>query len=173
MATLFNTKTRETITDFNILQSFFKKQGVVLENWATDTVLSNDSSQDEILKAYAHKLKPYMDKNNYQDADVINVHPQTENIKMIREKFMQEHTHIDDEVRFFVDGTGVFWFNFENDNILSLKCVAGDFISVPKNVKHWFDLHPDYNVKCIRVFSNKDGWTPVYTNSKIDAKYNP
>jgi len=173
MATLFNTKTKETITDFKILQNFFKAQGVVLEKWEAKKILSKDSTQEEILAAYAHELKPYMENHGYQDADVINVHPQTENLKMIREKFMQEHTHSDDEVRFFVDGAGVFWFNLEDDNVLSLKCEAGDFISVPKNVKHWFDLHPNYNVKCIRVFSNTDGWTPQYTKSGIDSKFNP
>jgi 1,2-dihydroxy-3-keto-5-methylthiopentene dioxygenase len=173
MATLFNTKTKETITDFKTLQIFFKTIGVDLEKWETSKNLTIDSTQCEILAAYSHELKPYMDKNGYKDADVINVHPKTENLKVIREKFMKEHTHSDDEVRFFVDGAGVFWFNLENDTVLSLKCEAGDFISVPKNVKHWFDLHPDFNVKCIRVFSNTDGWTPNYTNSNIDQKYNP
>jgi 1,2-dihydroxy-3-keto-5-methylthiopentene dioxygenase len=114
-----------------------------------------------------------MEKNGYVTADVINVHPGTPNLPAIREKFMKEHTHSEDEIRFFVDGEGIFWFHFDDGEVYSVTCSAGDFMSVPKNYKHWFDLHPKYFVKAIRIFSNMEGWTPNYTNSNIDASYNP
>lgn len=173
MPVLFIADKNETITDFKSVQNILKVHGVALEQWKATTLLSDTSTQDEILDAYAHELKPFMSKNGYKAADVINVHPLTENIQVIRVKFMKEHTHSDDEVRFFVDGEGKFWFNLDTGEVLCLTCVAGDFISVPKNFKHWFDLHPKYNVKAIRIFSNTDGWLPVYTNSGIDSKYNP
>jgi 1,2-dihydroxy-3-keto-5-methylthiopentene dioxygenase len=114
-----------------------------------------------------------MSKKGFKDADVINVHKDTPNLSAIREKFMKEHTHSEDEVRFFVDGEGKFWFHFDDGEIFCVTCSRGDFISVPKNYKHWFDLHPNYFVKAIRIFSNMEGWTPIYTNSDIDKKYNP
>ncbi len=173
MPVLYIADKNETITDFKSVQNILKVHGVALEQWNATTMLSERSTQDEILAAYAHELKPFMSKNGYQAADVINVHPLTENIQVIREKFMKEHTHSDDEVRFFVGGEGKFWFNLDSGEVLCVTCVAGDFISVPKNFKHWFDLHPKYNVKAIRIFTNTDGWLPVYTNSGIDSKYNP
>lgn len=173
MAKLFIPKTNITITDFSEIQTLLAKHKILLEQWEANFPLDKNSDQETILKAYDHKLKPFMEKNGFLTADVINVHPQTENIKAIREKFMKEHTHSDDEVRFFVDGEGLFWFHLDNGDVLSITCQAGDFISVPKNYKHWFDLHPHYFVKAIRIFSNIEGWVPQYTQSKIDEKYNP
>jgi 1,2-dihydroxy-3-keto-5-methylthiopentene dioxygenase len=173
MATLFHPKTNLKIDDLNQIKEKLNHYGVFLAKWEASKPLHNDSTKDEILAAYSHELKPFMEKNGYVTADVINVHPKTENLLAIREKFMKEHTHSEDEIRFFVDGEGVFWFHFEDGEVYNVVCKAGDFISVPKNYKHWFDLHPNYFVKAIRIFSNIEGWIANYTNSQIDQKYNP
>ncbi len=173
MAILFHPKTNTKTTDLGAIKNIIGKYNIYLAHWEASKPLHNDSTQEEILAAYEHELKPFMEKNGYVTADVINVHPGTPNLSAIREKFMKEHTHSEDEIRFFVDGEGIFWFHFDDGEIYSVTCTAGDFMSVPKNYKHWFDLHPKYFVKAIRIFSNMEGWTPNYTNSNIDASYNP
>ncbi len=173
MAILFNATTNKTTTEFAFIKAELETHGIMIAQWSAAFSLANDATQDEILSAYAHELKPFMQKNGFQTADVINVHPKTENLPAIREKFMKEHTHSEDEIRFFVDGRGKFWFHLDQGQILCVTCERGDFMSVPKNYRHWFDLAPDYLVKAIRIFSNLDGWTPHYTNSGIDSRYNP
>lgn len=173
MATLFIAKENKTITDFKTIQTILLASGIMIDKWSAANPLHNDSTQEQILEAYAHELKPFMQKNGYATADVINVHPKTENLLAIREKFMKEHTHNEDEIRFFVDGKGKFWFHLDNEDILCVTCERGDFMSVPKNFKHWFDLAPDYFVKAIRIFSTIEGWVPHYTNSGVDVSYNP
>ncbi len=173
MAKLLLSKTNETITDFNQIKSYLASHQIMIDKWEASSKLSDDSTQEEILAAYAHELKPFMDNHGFQTADVINVHPKTENLAVIRQKFMKEHRHNDDEIRFFVDGEGIFWFHLDNDEVIAVTCTAGDFMSVPKNFRHWFDLHPKYFVKAIRIFSNIEGWVPHYTDSGIDQKYNP
>lgn len=173
MTELYLASKKETIKDFSQIQDYLKPFGVALTRWQAAYPLQDNDSQETILKAYEHELKPFMEKFGYQSADVINVHPKTENIEIIRQKFLKEHTHSEDEIRFFVDGEGFFWFHFETGEIVRLKCVKGDFLSVPKGYKHWFDLAPKYFVKAIRIFSNMEGWVANYTNSKIDEKYNP
>lgn len=172
MTTLYLPKSNTSTQDENEIRTYLNKRGVLFERWEASIALKEDDSQETILKAYEHELKPFMDKNGYQSADVINVHPKTENIEAIRQKFLKEHTHSEDEIRFFVDGEGKFWFNFEDD-VACLTCVKGDFISVPKGYKHWFDLAPKYHVKAIRIFSNMEGWVANYTGSGVDEKYNP
>jgi 1,2-dihydroxy-3-keto-5-methylthiopentene dioxygenase len=98
------------------------------------------------------------------------VNPQTENIEAIRQKFLSEHTHSEDEIRYFVDGEGTFYFNLD-DQVVSVLCQKGDFLAVPSGYKHWFDLAPKYTVKAIRIFSNPEGWVANYTESGIDKKY--
>lgn len=173
MAKLFIPKTNETITDFAKIKSLLNGHGIMIEQWVANTPLADDADQETILAAYAHELKPFMDRTGFKTADVINVTPKTENLMAIREKFMKEHRHSDDEIRFFVDGEGIFWFHLDNEEVLAVTCNAGDFMSVPKNFRHWFDLHPNYFVKAIRIFSNIEGWVPHYTNSNVDQKYNP
>lgn len=173
MAVLFHPKTNTKTTDLEAIKMIIGKYNIYLARWEANIPLNKDSTQEEILAAYSHELKPFMEKNGYVTADVINVHPGTPNLSAIREKFMKEHTHSEDEIRFFVDGEGIFWFHFDDGEVYSVTCTAGDFMSVPKNYKHWFDLHPKYFVKAIRIFSNVEGWTPNYTNSNIDASYNP
>jgi 1,2-dihydroxy-3-keto-5-methylthiopentene dioxygenase len=103
---------------------------------------------------------------------VINVHPQTPQLETIRAKFLAEHTHDEDEIRFFVDGKGHFYFHLDDRNeVFSLICEKGDFISVPAGVKHWFDLAPDYFVKAIRIFKTAEGWVARYTGSTIAENY--
>jgi 1,2-dihydroxy-3-keto-5-methylthiopentene dioxygenase len=173
MAKLFVAKTNETITDFNQIKEILGTHKIMIDQWKASKPLDKDADQETILAAYEHELKPFMEKNGYATADVINVHPETPNLMAIREKFMKEHRHSEDEIRFFVDGQGIFWFHLDNGEVLGVTCTAGDFMSVPKNFRHWFDLAPNYFVKAIRIFSNIEGWVPHYTGSGVESRYNP
>jgi 1,2-dihydroxy-3-keto-5-methylthiopentene dioxygenase len=156
------------------IKEYFNARGILFEQWEAKAALANDADQATILQAYSERLEPYMQANGYKVADVINVHPALPNIEEIGKKFLAEHTHSEDEVRFFVDGEGLFWFNLENgkDPIFCLQCQKGDLISVPAGTKHWFDFGPKRFVKCIRVFIDMSGWVPEYTGSQIDVPYN-
>lgn len=157
--------------DLQEIKKILSEYHVEFERWEASFPLKDSDDQETILKAYEEPLQKYMSANGFQSADVINVHKDTPNVEAIREKFISEHTHSEDEVRFFVDGAGVFWFNFDDGLVVSLVCKKGDFLAVPKGYKHWFDLAPYYHVKAIRVFSNMDGWVANYTNSGVDARY--
>lgn len=113
-----------------------------------------------------------MNENGYLTADVISLNASTENYDLIRNKFYQEHTHTEDEIRFFVDGKGLFWFNLENQAVFNLLCERGDLISVPHGTKHWFDAGiQDPFVKAIRIFIDSSGWVPNYTNSSLENRF--
>jgi 1,2-dihydroxy-3-keto-5-methylthiopentene dioxygenase len=159
------------LNDLSEIQTFLKERGIEFSKWTANVELKIDDDQETILNAYSHELKPFMEKYGFQTADVINVHPGIEGIEAIRQKFLKEHTHSEDEVRFFVDGEGKFWFHL-NKEVFNILCQKGDFISVPAGAKHWFDLAPKYSVKAIRIFSNQEGWVANYTGSEIDEKYN-
>lgn len=159
------------IEEIEKVKSFLIERGIDYSIWEASKSLSDNDSQEDILKAYEHELAPFMKEKGFKSADVISVNPKTENIEQIREKFLKEHTHSEDEVRFFVDGEGLFWFHIK-DEVFSLLCKKGDFLSVPAGYTHWFDLAPKYTVKAIRIFTSMEGWVANYTNSGIDEKYN-
>jgi 1,2-dihydroxy-3-keto-5-methylthiopentene dioxygenase len=173
MAVLFIPDRGVSINNPDEIRSFLKERGIFFDQWKAQVVFEDTATQDEILAAYAHKLKPYMEANGYKVADVISINKLTPNYPEIRAKFLSEHTHSEDEVRFFVDGQGYFWFNLENgEPVFNVLCQSGDLISVPAGTKHWFDAGKENPfVKAIRIFIDPSGWIPEYTNSKIEQRY--
>jgi len=172
MATLIIPDVQQTLTNENDIRDFLKARGIFYDVWEASVAFSDDANEDTILEAYAHQLQPFMEKNGYQTADVISVNSNTPNLPELRKKFLREHTHTEDEIRFFVDGQGYFWFHqSEQHEVFWVKCVAGDLLSVPAGVTHWFDMGEPAFVKTIRVFTDVSGWTPHYTNSGIEQQY--
>jgi 1,2-dihydroxy-3-keto-5-methylthiopentene dioxygenase len=162
-----------TLNDPSAVQQFLDMRGIVHERWSADRELPSGATDEQVLAAYDHLLKPLMDKGGYQTADVIRVDGHTPNLEGIREKFIREHTHSENEVRVFVEGRGFFWFHKEglDNDVFALLCERGDLISVPANTKHWFDLGDPPKVCAIRIFTDQAGWVPQYTNSGIDKRY--
>lgn len=161
-----------TIRDPKEIKSFFNQRGIFFDQWLCNVEFEENTSTDEILLAYDKDLKPFMQNGGYETADVISINSLTENYDAIRTKFLAEHTHSEDEIRFFVDGQGLFWFNLETEPVFNLLCQKGDLISVPAGVKHWFDAgESNPFVKAIRIFIDMSGWVPHYTDSKIELQY--
>lgn len=154
------------------IKEFLNQRGVRYERWDTSEKIDRAQEPGQILKSYEKYLGPFMAAGGYQSADVINVTQETENIENLKNMFLGEHTHTEDEIRLFVAGEGLFWFNQEQGPVFCLHCTEGDLISVPANTKHWFDLGPNPNVCAIRIFTDKSGWTPHYTDSGVDTDYN-
>jgi 1,2-dihydroxy-3-keto-5-methylthiopentene dioxygenase len=148
------------------IKAFFYERGIFFDQWFCDVIFDDQATQEEILNAYEKDLKPFMKSGGYQTADVISINRLTENYEAIRNKFVAEHTHTEDEIRFFIDGKGLFWFNLEKEPVFNLLCEKGDIISVPAGTKHWFDAGKENPfVKAIRIFTDLSGWIPHYTKS--------
>ncbi|MFM8963508.1 MAG: 1,2-dihydroxy-3-keto-5-methylthiopentene dioxygenase, partial [Sphingomonadales bacterium] len=148
------------------IKSFLAEKGVFFDQWTCEVQFADTATQDEILAAYAKDLQPFMQAGGYQSADVISINALTPNYDQIRAKFLAEHTHDEDEIRFFVDGQGLFWFHLENTPVFNVLCQRGDLISVPIGTKHWFDAGAtDPFVKAIRIFTDTSGCTTIYTQS--------
>ena len=154
------------------IKTFLNQRGIFFDQWSCDVSFDDSASSDEILKAYEKDLGSFMQNGGYETADVISINSLTENYEAIRAKFLAEHIHTEDEIRFFVDGQGLFWFNLETEPVFNLLCQRGDLISVPAGSKHWFDAgETNPFVKAIRIFIDMSGWVPHYTDSKIELKF--
>ena len=154
------------------IKAFFEERNLLFDQWTCDVIFDDHATQEEILRAYDKDLKPFMEHGGYLTADVISINTLTENYDAIRAKFLAEHTHSEDEIRFFVDGQGLFWFNLENEPVFNLLCQRGDLISVPAGTKHWFDAgESNPFVKAIRIFIDMSGWVPEYTQSGLEKNF--
>ena len=160
----------ETLTDQAQMARILSKHGVRFEQWTCGADLTQDSTQDEILEAYRAQVDALMKDSGFQSADVISLHPEHPDKDVLRQKFLNEHTHSDDEVRFFVDGQGLFYLHFD-DMVYGVLCEKGDLISVPANTQHWFDMGPSPSFKCIRLFTSPEGWVANMTGNTIADRY--
>jgi len=148
--------------------------GIDYERWDTDEVrVSHDASEQDILEAYSSEISKLMARGGYVTADVINIIPTTPNLQAMLDKFNREHWHDEDEVRFIVKGHGLFHIAPKDSEVLSIEMEAGDMIRVPKDTLHWFNLCKDKTVRAIRLFEDSSGWTPHYTGSGVEQKYQP
>jgi 1,2-dihydroxy-3-keto-5-methylthiopentene dioxygenase len=143
--------------------------GVVFERWGTRD-LPAGASQETILAAYAPEIDRLKAQAGYQSVDAMNVVPDHPERAALRAKFLSEHTHAEDEVRFFVEGEGLFTLHI-GDRVYNVLCTRGDLISVPAGTRHWFDMgaHPHFTV--LRLFINPDGWIAKFTGDPIAERY--
>lgn len=157
-----------TTTDPKQISALLKERGIRFEQWEASVPLKKGATQDEILKAYDKDVKRLMAEGGYKVADVLSLTPDNPNKVEFRNKFLNEHTHSEDEVRFFVDGEGAFYFHI-GDEALQVICCKGDLMSVPTGVKHWFDMGPNPSFTVIRIFTDPAGWVAQFTGDKIAA----
>ncbi len=98
----------------------------------------------------------------YVDQDEVSLSPETPNLDAICAKFDKEHYHTLDEVRFVVDGEGIFDVRDTDDRWVRIEVGAGDLIVIPARAYHRFHLTAAKNIRCVRLFLNHDGWAPLY-----------
>jgi len=139
---------------------------VRFERWQATRELPPGAGQDEVLEAYAADVDRLKKIGGYQSADVVRMRPDHPDREVMRQKFLSEHTHADDEVRFFVEGAGAFYLR-NKEQVLQVVCTAGDLLSVPKQTRHWFDMGPKPLFAAIRLFTTPEGWVAEFTGDRI------
>ena len=162
-----------TITDTAAVTAFLAARGIDYERWTPNDTVAADAPADAILSAYAAEIEALKARGGYQTADVIDVKPGTPNLDAMLAKFSREHWHDEDEVRFIVEGRGLFHVHPQGEDIFAIEVEAGDLIRVPRGTHHWFDLCADRRIRAIRLFQDTSGWTPHYTETGVDKQFEP
>lgn len=161
--------TAHTVTsDSSEIQRLLAEQGVRFEQWPTRD-LPADASQEQILDAYAGEVASLKEECGFQTADVVSLNPDHPEKDAFRQKFLDEHTHSEDEVRFFVRGEGLFYLHF-GESVYAVLCRKNDLISVPDGTRHWFDMGPAPEFTCIRLFTNPEGWVAQFSGDTIASQ---
>lgn len=156
--------------DTTAIAAELKRIGVRFERWQSPVALSPDDDADKILAAYRPYLDALMGESGAGSANVIKLTPDNPNAGAMRQKFLSEHIHIEDEVRFFVHGSGNFVMHV-NGRIYDAHCAQGDLISVPARTKHWFDCGDKPSFTVLRVFTDSAGWAAHYTGDTISERF--
>ncbi|MCE5233953.1 MAG: acireductone dioxygenase [Mizugakiibacter sp.] len=144
--------------------------GVRFERWQTSKPITPGASPDAVIAAYRGDIDRLMAEEGYRAADVVSLHANHPDKEALRRKFLEEHTHAEDEVRFFVAGSGLFSLHL-GDRVYEILCTQGDLIGVPGGTRHWFDMGPAPHFVAIRLFTNPAGWVANFTGDPIAARF--
>ncbi len=144
--------------------------GVRFERWEAATPLAAGAGQQAVIAAYRNEIDRLMASEGYRTVDVISLTPEHPDREALRRKFLDEHTHAEDEVRFFVAGSGLFSLHI-GEHVYEVLCEQGDLIGVPDATPHWFDMGPHPFFIAIRLFNNPEGWVARFTGSDIAARF--
>jgi 1,2-dihydroxy-3-keto-5-methylthiopentene dioxygenase len=145
---------------------------VRFERWKASKEFTQDADDNTVIEAYKDDIERIKKEGGYQTVDILRCNAATpDDVKpALRAKFLNEHTHSEDEVRFFVEGAGIFYLRV-NGKVYMTLCERSDLISVPAGITHWFDMGPEPDITAIRFFDNKEGWVPHFTGSKIADEF--
>ena len=157
-------------TDPAVIASVLKTAGIRFEQWQPAAPVTAGAAPEAILAAYRADVDRIVAENGFSTVDVISVNDATPDKAALRMKFLSEHIHTEDEVRFFVDGRGLFYLHV-GDKVYGVLCEKGDFISVPANARHWFDMGSSPTLAAIRFFNNTDGWVAHYSGDTIATHF--
>lgn len=117
--------------------------------------------------AYQPHLDELTQRRGYVTQDIVQLAPTTPNLDAVLAKFDPEHRHDDDEVRFVLEGEGVFDIRTNADakgdeRWLRVVVEPGDLLVVPRGKHHRFELTEMRTIKCVRLFKDPAGWTAIY-----------
>ncbi|MCG3195975.1 MAG: cupin domain-containing protein [Candidatus Omnitrophica bacterium] len=173
MATVNIRDENRVLDEAEEIRGFLTRFGIWYRRFEGSDNLREDATNEEILAAYDAPIRELMAEGGYVTADVINVKPDTPGLDAMLAKFSAEHWHTEDEVRFIVHGRGLFHIHPKEGPVFSIEVAKGDMIKVPMGTLHWFDLCGDRTIRAIRLFQDPAGWTPHYTESGVDTRYEP
>ncbi|WP_174185224.1 1,2-dihydroxy-3-keto-5-methylthiopentene dioxygenase [Nocardia barduliensis] len=166
---------RVRTTDDERIGTELAGHGITFGRWP---VVENAASvpSDELLAHYAKNVADLNESGRYKHIDIARIHPDDadprwpEIAEGARKKFLDEHRHAEDEVRFFAAGRGCFYLHL-GDEVLAVVCEGGDLLSVPAGTLHWFDMGSRPDFIAIRFFEEADGWVGDFTGDKISAGF--
>ena len=157
-------------SDAHEIANELSRIGVLFEQWQPRADVEPGASQDEIFDAFREDIDRVVTENGFNSVDVASIAPDNPNKDAARAKFLDEHFHKEDEVRFFVAGSGMFTLHV-NERVYEVVCRKGDYISVPDRTLHWFDMGPEPAFVAIRFFKDPEGWVGHFTGTDWAQKF--
>jgi 1,2-dihydroxy-3-keto-5-methylthiopentene dioxygenase len=161
------------LKDLLAIQSRLARLNITLRHWPApadarakalmEQKSLSDAEKEELLGFVQNRFEELKREMGYQTRDMVVIHEDIPGLADMLGKFDKIHTHSDDEVRYILDGQGYFGFVEPDGKQFLLEVRGGDYINVPANTEHWFEMRGCTRCKAVRYFIDTSGWTPIYT----------
>lgn len=154
-------------SDIDDVAGYLAEDGVRFEHWKLRSQPEEGVSlpnAEAILRYYKLDIEAQKNLQGSKFIDVVSAKKTDPFASARRNHFLSEHTHTEDEVRLFLSGTVLIYLHIQA-RIHILQCGRGDFLTIPKGIKHWLDMGPTPEYSCIRWFNSEEGLTNKRTQS--------
>ncbi|RDI51095.1 1,2-dihydroxy-3-keto-5-methylthiopentene dioxygenase [Nocardia mexicana] len=162
--------------DAAVIGDELAKRGIVFDRWPTMPGLGAATPTEDILAHYDGRIGELNADGRYKHIDLARLQPDDSGpewegrAEAARGKFLSEHRHAEDEVRFFAAGRGCFYLHLEPE-VVAVVCEGGDLVSVPAGTRHWFDMGTRPDFVAVRFFEEEDGWVGDFTGDPIGSRF--
>jgi len=115
------------------------------------------------------KLDQICKERGYNYRDFVNSQKMPD-LKSKLANFLEEHLHDDEEIRFFIDGSGYFDIRDGKDTRdpwIRMECKKGDIFILPAGIYHRFVPDDNMFFHVMRLFCGEPVWTPY---NRVDPK---
>ncbi|KAG9268825.1 1,2-dihydroxy-3-keto-5-methylthiopentene dioxygenase [Astyanax mexicanus] len=105
------------------------------------------------------ELQKIREDRGYSYMDIITIHPdKLPNYEDKLKMFYEEHLHLDDEIRYILEGRAYFDVRDQNDRWIRIAMTKGDLITLPAGIYHRFTLDDTNYTKAMRLFVGEPVW---------------
>jgi len=174
MAKVYDRTHQKEVPDSELIP-YLTAHGIHYEYWPIDRLPESlrtqatlsAEEQSAVIAAFDSELQRMSRDYGYISHDMVVLNTvSTPNLDELLANFERFHRHSEDEVRFIVDGAGIFTLEREGD-LFDVTVYAGDLISVPQGTRHYFTLTETRNVKAVRLFQTREGWVAIYDEEEV------
>ncbi len=152
------------------IQAELGERGIRFERWPSRPLAEAGATPEVILSTYREEIARVQAGGAYRTVDAIRLTPDHPDREALRGRFLAEHTHSEDEVRYFVEGQGLFCLHL-GEEVLQLLCERNDWVAVPAGTRHWFDMGAEPHFCALRFFNDPQGWVAEFTGDGIASRF--
>jgi len=134
-----------SLTEKAAITDYLQGISIDYEIWEPEHPVGPEATQEEILRAYLREIDALKARGGYVTADVISVTPQTPGLDAMLARFSREHWHDEDEVRFIIQGRGLFHIHPKGSPVVAIEVEAAGLCAInctkadAKNIRHWME----------------------------------
>ena len=140
------------------ITKYLAEEEIIYQHW--DLKVTSNINLDDVLDCYKDQIDMLKKERHYIHADLVTLNSRTPDLNKICQEFKKEHHHDEDEVRFVIEGEGIFEIlSLSHDKMIKITTTPGDLIIIPAKRRHLFHLTKMEQITCMRLFKNNEGWT--------------
>lgn len=146
----------ETLACDGRIRAALAAEGIGWGRWPLHEL--DDAADDAaVIARYAHEIATLPPQLAPRSIDRLRLRPGQAGWPALRRQFLAEHRHADAELRFFLEGAGLFYIRTAQ-GFIGLLCEAGEWVALPPGTRHGFDAGESPDIDVLRFFTAAEGW---------------